>query len=145
MQVPFTIGDESQGKAVEEEKEETALYAVEDMVVPPRSGYMVPAKPREGALTAWEMWAVKPRTDAETEELQRSLEREEEWHRRLEARVQGQCSIEAERLKREERHSAKWDDGVREMEKAVGPEAEETVGRAGSDSMASDRGPVRRR
>jgi hypothetical protein len=76
VQVPFTIGDESQGEAEGEEKEETALYAVEDMVVPPRSGYMVPAKPREGAVTAWEVWAVRPRTEAETEELHRSLERE---------------------------------------------------------------------
>ena len=106
MQVPLTIGDESQGKAEEEEKEETALYAVEDMAVPPRSGYMVPAKPREGAVTAWEVWAVKPRTEAETEELQRSLEREEEWHHRLEARAQGQCSVEAEKLSREGRQSA---------------------------------------
>ena len=99
-----TIGDEGQGKR-RRMRQRYTLWKTWQY----RHGqgtWCHAATLREGAVTAWELWVVRPRTDAETEELQRSLEREEEWHRKLEARAQGQCSVEAEKLSREGRQSA---------------------------------------
>ena len=48
VQVPFTIGDEKRKETEMGAEENVALYALEDTVVPPRSGYLVPTRPEHG-------------------------------------------------------------------------------------------------
>ena len=45
VSVPFTIGDEAPVTGSTQEEREVSLYALEDTVVQPGHGYMVPAKP----------------------------------------------------------------------------------------------------
>ena len=72
VSVPFTIGDEAPVMGNTQEEKEVSLYALEDTVVQPGHGYMVPAKPareHEENTRAWDTWAVTPITDEEAEEM----------------------------------------------------------------------------
>ena len=80
VSVPFTIGDEAPATGSTQEEKEVSLYALEDTVVQPGHGYMVPAKPtreHEENARAWDTWAITPITDEEAEEMTRRLHKEE--------------------------------------------------------------------
>ena len=98
IQVPFTIGDEKKKETEVNTEENVALYALEDTVVPPRSGYLVPTRPEQGLkvkMGAWDTWTVSPRTEEEMEELHKRAEEGQRWHDRLEQRAQGQAELRA--------------------------------------------------
>lgn len=147
IQVPFTIGDEKKKETEVNTEENVALYALEDTVVPPRSGYLVPTRPEQGLkvkMGAWHTWTVSPRTDLEEdmEELHRRAEEEQRWHDRLEQRARGQAELRAEELLKAERAASskmgRW------SERNARGDPRGGMGRAWpvhpSHSMASERG-----
>ena len=82
IEVPFTVGDEH------EQEEERLLCSMIDMVVPPRTPYLLPTLPhdscgRPARLNAHEVWHVQVRSDEEDDhlrgELQRAEEQESQW------------------------------------------------------------------
>ena len=122
VQVPFTIGDEKRNGLEMHAEENVALYALEDTVVPPRSGYLVPTRPEQGLkvkMGAWDTWTVSPRTEEEMEELHKRAEEEQHWHDKLEQRAQGQAELRAEELRQRGQQTPRWDDGVKEMQEAM--------------------------
>ena len=56
VQVPFTKGDEKRKETEMGAEENVALYALEDTVVPPRSGYLVPTRPEQGLKVKMGAW-----------------------------------------------------------------------------------------
>ena len=127
--VPFTIGDEAPITESAREEKEVPLYALEDTVVQPGHGYMVPAKPtreHEGNTRAWDTWAITPTTDEEAGEMMRRLQEEEAWHDRIDTRAREQAAERAAAIRQQAARSQRWDDGAREMEaKIQGDEWEE--------------------
>jgi len=127
--VPFTIGDEVAATDSTQEEKEVPLYALEDTVVQPGHGYMVPAKPTRGHeenTRAWDTWAITPTTDEEAEEMMRRLQEEEGWHERIDTRAREQAAERAAAMRRQAEQSRRWDDGIREMEARIqGDEWEE--------------------
>ena len=70
MAIPFTVGDETSDERAR------PVFSVQDVVVPPRSAYMIRALPHSSAsqlekLTAHQTWWVAPREGGREEELQR--------------------------------------------------------------------------
>ena len=86
IQIPFTVGDEH------EREHQRSLCCLVDVVVPPRTAYVIPTLPHDsagkpGRLHAQEQWQVLAREDrehqtleTEWEELQQRQQQRQGWH-----------------------------------------------------------------